>query len=265
MHRALFVPPFGELADPRLLADLAHVAEDTGWDGFFLWDHMWRPDGKPIEVSDAWICMAAIASSTARLRIGPMVTPLARRRPQKVARESVALDYLSNGRLTLGVGLGVDTGGELGRFGEQVDERRRGDMLDEALALLLELWSGDAISFRGAHFTADDVRFLPTPLQKPRIPIWVAARGGSSTRPIRRASRFDGLFPVGASAEQLEAMLRSIKEERGSLDGFDVAMIEEPESDVEVLANLGVTWLLRSIGEGKTAERARELISKGPA
>jgi alkanesulfonate monooxygenase SsuD/methylene tetrahydromethanopterin reductase-like flavin-dependent oxidoreductase (luciferase family) len=264
MRRGLFVPPFGELADPRLLADLAGVAEDAGWEGFYLWDHLLRPGREPTRVADTWISLAAIAASTSLLRIGPMVTPLARRRPQKVARESVTLDQLSNGRVTLGVGLGVDTAGELGRFGEVVDERTRGDVLDEALALLLDLWTGEDVSFQGAFFKADGVRFLPPPVQVPRIPIWVAARGGGPARPIRRAARCDGLFPVHVSRTDLSAMVRTVVEVRGSLDGFDVVVLEGAEGREDTSRADGVTWVLRSIPEGTSARRSRELIAAGP-
>ena len=107
MNRGIFLAPFNELVDPRLLAELAASAEEAGWDGFFLWDHIvYRPPVRAL--ADPWVALAAIACSTERLRLGPMVTPLARRRVQKLARETVTLDQLSRGRLTLGVGLGSD-------------------------------------------------------------------------------------------------------------------------------------------------------------
>src|SRR6266496_6470093 len=107
MKRAIDVPPFGELADPRVLAELAVAAEERGWDGFFVWDHVaYRAPVRA--VADPWVALSAVASATQRLRLGPMVTPLSRRRVQKLARETVTLDHLSRGRLTLGVGLGSD-------------------------------------------------------------------------------------------------------------------------------------------------------------
>lgn len=244
MLHALYVAPFGELADPRSLTEVAVTAEQAGWDGLFVWDHVWRPPDRAPTVGDAWIALAAIAVQTSRLRIGPMVVPLARRRPQKVARESVALDRLSGGRLTLGVGLGVDTGGELGRFGEVTDPKERGVVLDEALDLLVQLWSGEEVHHAGAHFTADAVRFLPTALQTPRIPVWGAARGDSGDAPLRRAAKLDGVFPVGASIEQLRRMVDVIGAERGSLDGFDVAVIASDE--VDDLTALGATWMIHA-------------------
>src|SRR5579875_3028737 len=105
MRYGLSLPPFGDLADARALADLAHEAEDSGWDGFFIWDHMiFDPSFHPI--LDLWIGLSAVAMRTTRIRLGTMVTPVARRRPWKLARETVSLDHLSNGRLILGVGLG---------------------------------------------------------------------------------------------------------------------------------------------------------------
>ena len=167
MRHALYLPPFGELADPRVVVDLAVAAEEAGWDGIFLWDHMWRPAHDGIDIADTWVTLSAIATATQRLRLGPTVTPLSRRRPQKVAREAVTLDRLSDGRLTLGVGLGVDTGGELERFGECAVEAVQAERLDEALELLVALWSGAEVNHRGRHFTADGVRFLPGPSNDP--------------------------------------------------------------------------------------------------
>jgi alkanesulfonate monooxygenase SsuD/methylene tetrahydromethanopterin reductase-like flavin-dependent oxidoreductase (luciferase family) len=264
MRHALYVAPFDGLSDPVVAVELAMAAEEAGWDGVFLWDHMWRPSDKSPEVGDAWITLAAIASKTSTIRLGPMVVPLARRRPQKVARESVALDRLSGGRLTMGIGLGVDTDGELRRFDEVVDEHARGDVLDEALELLLELWTGDEVHHHGSSFTADGVRFLPLAIQQPRIPVWSAARGGTGIRPLRRASRLDGIFPVGTSDEQLSAMLATIGSLRGSLEGFDVAVIAPRGADVDRLERASVTWVLRSIDVGLSTVAAVHVASQSP-
>ena len=108
MKHALFLPPFGALADPGRLVQHAVAAEGAGWDAIFLWDHVLRRPEEPQEIADPWVAMAAIAAATTRIRIGPMVTPITRRRPIKLARETTTLDHLSSGRLTLGLGLGVD-------------------------------------------------------------------------------------------------------------------------------------------------------------
>jgi alkanesulfonate monooxygenase SsuD/methylene tetrahydromethanopterin reductase-like flavin-dependent oxidoreductase (luciferase family) len=194
------------------------------------------------------------------MRIGPMIVPLARRRPQKVARESVALDHLSGGRLTLGVGLGVDTGGELQRFGEVADDVERGIVLDEALTVLLALWSGEEIHHAGPHFTVEGARFQPKPLQQPRIPVWGAVKGASGSKPLRRAAQLDGIFPVGTTSDQLKRMLETIGHQRGTLDNFDVAMIDSSGGSCD-LAALGVTWSMQAIQEDVSRERAHQIAS----
>ncbi len=264
MRHALYLPPFGEFADPHVTVALAVAAEEAGWDGIFLWDHMWRPASGGLAIADTWITLAAMASVTDRVRLGPTVTPLSRRRPQKVAREAVTLDHLSDGRLTLGIGLGVNTGGELERFGECADEAVQAERLDEALEVILGLWSGEEIDHRGRHFTVDHVRFLPRPVQQPRIPIWGAARGAGNLKPLRRAARLDGLFPVNTTVDQLAEMLDFVAHEQGSLSDFDVAMLAVPDTDLQALATAGVTWAMWPPYEGETAANVLGFAEAGP-
>src|SRR5215216_4513076 len=178
-RRGIFVAPFEELADAKLLADLAARADAAGWDGFFLWDHVdYRP---PVTaLADPWVCMAAIACATERVRIGPLITPPARRRIHKLARETVTLDRLSGGRLIFGAGLGSDNSGEFSKFGEESDAKARAKRLDEGLDQLAAYWGGG---------------FEPRPLQQPRIPIWLAAHW-PNRKPVRRALNWDGVFPI---------------------------------------------------------------------
>lgn len=243
MKHALTLPPFGELADPIRLVEHAVAAEEAGWDAVFVWDHVLRRDGDPQETADPWVAMAAIAVATNRIRIGPMVTPITRRRPIKLARESTTLDHLSKGRLTLGLGLGVDTTRELSGFGEIVDAKIRGQRLDEGAELLCALWSGEKVDFHGEHFIADGVVTLPTPYQEPRIPMWFAARGGAG-KPVRRAARFDGLYPIEVDEAALVTMLDIVRAERGNLDGFDVMVSPSPDLPYDTLAGHGVTWVV---------------------
>lgn len=263
MRHALFLPPFGELADPRALADLAAAAEGHRWDGFFLWDHILRPPNEPAEIADVWVALAAVAVVTTTIRLGPMVTPIVRRRPQKLAREAVTLDHLSRGRLTVGLGLGVDGGGELSAFGEVLDPPTRGAMLDEGAELLTELWTGEPVAHRGEFFTADGVSFRPVPVQQPRIPLWFAARGGA-TRPVRRAARYDGLFPIEIDADGLARMTEIVVAERGSLDGFDIAVLAHPGVDLPALAARGATWAMWSFLPGEPLTDVEKFIAAGP-
>jgi len=241
MQHAMLVPPVGELSAPSALAELASTAEQAGWDGVFVWDHVLRPAHEPQEIADPWIAMAAMAIATSRVRIGPMVTPITRRRPIKLARETITLDHLSNGRLTLGLGLGVDTSHELSGFGEVTDARVRGRRLDEGADLLVALWSGEQVDFRGEHFIAEGITVQPRPVQQPRIPMWFAARG-DARRPVRRAARFDGLVPIEIDARGLAEMLGVVIEERGTLDGFDVAVRPRGSDEYTAFRELGATW-----------------------
>ena len=187
MQQGLFIPQFGELADPRLLADFGRRAEQAGWDGLFVWDHI-QYRAPAAVVLDPWVTLAAIGAATDRLRLGAMVTPLARRRPWVVARQVAALDLLTQGRMVLGVGLGLDDSGkELSTFGEELDARTRAEMLDESLEIIHGLLSGQTVQHRGRHYVVDGATFLPTPVQKP-LPTWVAARWPNRA-PLRRAAR----------------------------------------------------------------------------
>jgi alkanesulfonate monooxygenase SsuD/methylene tetrahydromethanopterin reductase-like flavin-dependent oxidoreductase (luciferase family) len=260
LHHALYFAPFEELSDPAAVVEVAVAAEANGWDGLFLWDHVLRPDAR--EVADVWITLAAVAAATTRIRIGPMVTPLTRRRIAPLVRQTVTLDHLSRGRLVMGVGLGVDGGGELSRFGEIVDPRVRAARLDESADVLARAWSGEPVVHHGEHVTVDDVTFLPRPLQAP-LPIWCAARG-TALRPVRRAARFQGLFPIEVGVAELHAMLDEVRRVRGSLDGFDVAARVSPADDPAILDVPGVTWALRSFGPDATAGELLAAASTPP-
>jgi alkanesulfonate monooxygenase SsuD/methylene tetrahydromethanopterin reductase-like flavin-dependent oxidoreductase (luciferase family) len=261
VRHGLMLAPFGQLADPRVVAEMAADAERAGFDGVFLWDHMYRAEPfRP--VADPWVTLAAVAAATERVRLGPLVTPVARRRPQKLARETTTLDHLSGGRLVLGVGLGVNTGRELTRFGEEDDPRLRGDRLDEGVELLCRLWSGEEVTHHGRHFTADDVRFEPRPLQEPRIPIWVAAPSGKG-RPLRRAARYDGICTDVGLADA-PALLERLRRERGDLDGFDVVVMGAPGAESRGWEAAGATWWIVDFPDPVDPETVAGLIADGP-
>jgi len=263
MRRGLFLPPFGELADPRVLAELAVRAEDAGWDGVFLWDHLVY--GGVTEITDPSIALAAVASATSRIELGTMVTPLVRRRPAVLARQAVALDLLSEGRLVLGFGIGDDGYGELSKFGELTDAPERGRALSEGLEVLRGLLSGDRVVHDGAHYRADDVEFLPRPLREGGIPIWLAARWPNAA-PLRRAARYDGVFVISLEApDQVTALRERLEESGADLARFDVVTIARPDADPSPWADAGVTWLLASFGpRSLVADELRAVIDAGP-
>ncbi len=222
LARGLAVPCFAE--DPMELARLGIEAERAGFDGFFLWDHIvFSNTGEGPPIVDPWLVLAVVAASTTRIRLGTMITPVPRRRPWQLAKETTTLDRLSNGRLILGVGIGSPAYGDFGIFHEPAGERERAELLDEGLDILAGLWSGAKFSYQGSHFTVDPVRFTPTPVQRPRIPVWV---GGvlPAARPIARAARWDGMVPIRfaggslirPSAEDIAGVGATIAAARGS-------------------------------------------------
>ena len=267
IRSGLWLPLFDELADPVVVADLAAEAEEAGWHGVFVWDHLrW---GAPVrQVADPWITLAAIAAVTERVRLGPMVTPLARRRPAKVARETATLDRLSGGRLVLGVGLGSDRfGHELSKTGEELDDRRRAAMLDESLDILGAAWSGETVHHQGEHYEVDGIRFLPRPVQQPGVPVWVGAMPGS-VRPLRRAARHDGLFPVNLDhPDQLAEMVAAVAELREDTAApYDVAVGLPLGADPLPYAEAGATWWMPDLApDTLSRDQVRGVVRDGPA
>ncbi len=264
MHTGLFLPIFGELSDPRVTAALAAEAEAARFDGVFVWDHVQYREPAS-HVADAWITLAAIASATERVRIGPLVTPLPRRRPQVVARQATALDQLSGGRLVLGVGTGRDSARELSAFGEEEDDATRGEMLDEALDVIEALWTGEEVRHRGRHHLADGVTFRPTPVQRPRIPLWVAGRW-PNRKPLRRAARYDGYFPIDLDEPaQLVDLLAELAKVRHTDGPCEIAVEGWPGDDATPWVDAGATWwLIRFSPFDITAAAVRAVIADGP-
>ena len=284
MRFGIHVPTFADYADARLLADLAREAEAAGWDGFFLWDQI--TTDWPVPVVDTTVALAAITLNTDRIRFGPLITPLARRRPVKVARETATLDQLSNGRLILGVGLG-DSPTEFDHLGEQPDRKVRGAMLDEALDIVTGLWRGEVVDHDGRHYAIKQALFTPKPIQSPRIPIWVAGVWPRKA-PFRRAARWDGMFPLWHQqsfggmmpVEEMKQAVDFVREQRRSDAPFDVAHWgitagADRAKDTEAVApyaDLGVTWWIENISPWRfgweqgawPVETMRQRIRLGP-
>lgn len=255
MKYCVDVPNFGGWSDPREFAEFARQVEEAGWDGISVWDHILVSDESM--VADPWIMLAAAAMTTERIRLMTMVTPLPRRHPWKLARECVSLDLLSEGRLTLGVGIGWPTDPEFTRFGGETDLRVRADMLEEGLDILTGLWTGEPYEFHGDHYEVGRSTFLPRPIQRPRIPIWAAAMW-PKRRPIRRAVKWDGLAPIifNPDTEEFGEPTPAVIEEiatfafsqRESEEPFDIAIAgthapgEDLSDYLSQLEAVGVTW-----------------------
>lgn len=273
---AIYAPNFGVFGDVARTVGLARMAEDAGWDGWFTWDNLlWDTDEPLVE---PWVTLAAIAATTQRIRLGPLVTPLPRHRPWLIARAAVTLDHLSQGRLVLGAGLGGDWYRELSAFGEQQEQRALAAMTDEGLELITRLWTGERVDFGGATYGVADVRFLPTPLQRPRIPIWIAAVW-PSRRPLARAARWDGVVPIAMdgllSTEQVREVVTTIRAEREAMGDerrFEVAVMgrfrelgdEQRAPAVRAMVDVGMTWWLESFDPSDDAEEVEQVIRQGP-
>ena len=269
MRHAINLPNFGPFGNPRLMAELAVEAEAAGWDGFFIWDHvMWvAPNNEP--VAEPWVTLGAMAMATERIRLGPMVTPLPRRRPWQVARQAATLDQLSNGRAVLGVGIGGDWFGDYSRFGEPPDDRTHGEQLDEALEVIRGLWGAAPFSYAGKHYTVRDTQFLPAPVQ-PRIPIWVAGVW-PGTKPFRRAAQYDGVAPIPRgegtqlSPDDIRALKDYIQQHRTATEPFDVVLAGPPLAAEQYagLADAGVTWYQDGFLWEDTVDTVRAHIRRG--
>jgi alkanesulfonate monooxygenase SsuD/methylene tetrahydromethanopterin reductase-like flavin-dependent oxidoreductase (luciferase family) len=260
MRFGLSMPNFGVGVDARRIADWAGAAEAAGWDGFFLWDHLFAFGPGAIDAVDPWIALTAAALMTTRIRIGTLVTPLPRRRPVVVARQTATLDVLSGGRLVMGVGIGAFPY-EWEFCGEQPDQRVRAAMLDEHLHLLSRLWTGDPVSHRGEHYRLAGPDFAaichPPPVQRPRVPIWV---GGTwpGRGPLLRAARWDGAVPMRADGQwevsDTAAVWDVLRRARVGDEPFDLAVPgqTEPDDGARSLRHdahraAGATWWIEGV------------------
>jgi len=271
----LFIPPFEELSDPRRVAGLAAAAEQAGWSGIFLWDHMLARPG--MAVAEAWTTLAAVATATREIRFGALVTPLARRRPWTLARQVATLDLLSGGRLVVGVGLGDDGWKEFSSFGEATDPRERGLLLDDSVEVLRCLLTGEDVAFDGRRLAVHATPFRPRPVQDP-VPIWAAGRW-PNRRPLARAARLQGYFPIFGGSDEpslpAEADLDEVRAElgrQGVPDGHDLVIVAalhrlDPVGRSRAAAaaeGCGVTWLLEGFAPGRPAAEIEAVVADGP-
>ena len=255
MRYSVNVPNFGDFADPRTVARVARAAEEAGWDGLFVWDHVVHSKTmrRGLPFGDPWMLLTAAALATSRIRLGTLVTPVARRRPEQLARQVATLDVLSRGRVTFGAGLGGPVEDEFGSFGDATDPVVLAARLDEGLGLLARYWAGERVDHDGPHYRVHDVELLPATVQRPRPPVWV---GGfwPNRRPFRRAARWDGVVPLFASEhgmpptpDEMRQVTAYVAEHRVADGPFDVvaggATTPQLADDVVgPLAEAGATW-----------------------
>jgi alkanesulfonate monooxygenase SsuD/methylene tetrahydromethanopterin reductase-like flavin-dependent oxidoreductase (luciferase family) len=257
---------------------LAREAEEAGWDGVFYWDGICVGE---METYDPWVVMAAMAMETNRVRLGAILTPPARRRPWKLARETMTLDHLSDGRLVLPVGLGALDDGGFSKVGEPTDRKIRAQLLDEGLEILTGLWSGEPFSYEGEHYRLGEMTFLPPPVQRPRIPIWVVG-AWPSKKSMNRALRYDGILAAkvsgtaaqpGVTPEDIRSMKEYVEENKYTGEVFDIVWEgetpgDDPEravSTVRPFAEAGITWWIEAMwSPPNEPEDLRRRLLQGP-
>lgn len=281
MHYGICLPNMG--IDAHAAVSLAQDAEEAGWECVLIWDCIDMGREHAITL-DPWMILAAIAITTKRIRIGTIITPLSRRRPWKVARETVTLDHLSKGRLVLPVGLGEVSDGGFSNVGEQTDRKIRAQLLDESLAIITGLWSGKPFSYDGQHYHIQEMTFVPPPIQTPRIPVWVVG-AWKRTKSLQRALHYDGILPAKMNADgsfidmtptDVHDLKTYIAEQRSQETPFDIVFEGETPGDdheqaraiVHPYAQAGVTWWLESVWKTPETlggiEGMRKRIQQGP-
>lgn len=270
-----FIIPGGDI---HTIVEMACEAEAAGWDGVFYWDGICIQEAGLMY--DPWVVLAAIALRTSRVRIGAILTPLSRRRPWKLARETVSVDHLSHGRLIVPVGLGALDDGGFAKVGEATDRKTRAQLLDESLEILTGLWSGQPFRFQGEHYHLEDMTFVPQPVQTPRIPIWVAGAWPRS-QSMQRALRYDGLLPNtfnpdgtgrATTPEDIRAIQAYIHQHRTLATPFDIISEGETPGDnlaqataqIQPYIEAGITWWMETRWGADGTDEVRTRIQQGP-
>ncbi len=265
--------PYGS---PRAGANLVREAEQAGWDGAFLGDAIW--------CQDPMICLAAAAMVTERIRLGTLVTPVPLRIPWKLASESLALDHLSNGRVTLGLGAGAVWMGWQAFPDEVTDKKARAEMLDETIDILTLLYQRKQFDYDGRHYhvklTQMDLQhFPPRPVQQPRIPLWVVGVW-PRMKSMQRVLKADGLLMNKINAQGqfenvLPADLREVKAyieaNRTLTTPFDYVAegatkgmsLQQAQDAVGPWAEAGATWFIDGLWNMDEAEVLAH-IRRGP-
>jgi len=261
---------------PRTVAKLSQLAEEAGWDGIFLGDAIW--------CEDPMIGLAAAAMTTSKIRLGTMITPVPLRIPWKLASESLALDHLSNGRLTLGFGAGAVWMGWHAFPDEVTDNKSRAEMLDETIDILTLLYQREQFDYDGKHYhlkltQLDTMHYPPGPIQQPRIPLWCVGIHPSK-KSMQRILKCDGVIvekrsqdnkPEDVTPEDIYQIKAYTDENRLESTPFDIVMNgniadlnhSQLQDKLLPLIDAGITWWIDGLFDA-TEEKAVERIRRGP-
>lgn len=260
----------------RAVARLSQLVEESGWDGCFVGDAIW--------CEDPMIALAAAAMTTSRIRLGTMITPAPLRIPWKLASESVALDHLSGGRLTLGLGAGATWMGWSAFPDEVTDNKARAEMLDETIDILTLLYQRKQFDYDGKHYhlkltQLDVMHYPPKPVQEPRIPLWCVGIW-PRTKSMQRVLKCDGVIaekrgPDNKQEDVTPADVREIKEyveaNRSLSTPFDIVLngrvadmsLRQLQDKLLPLIEAGATWWIEGLWDA-TEDTAAERIRRGP-
>ena len=273
-----FILPGGDVSTTP---EMAAEAEAAGWDGVFIPDSISidAPNYPPTPTYDPWILLALMATRTKRVVLGPMLAAISRRRPWKLARETVTLDILSRGRMVLPVGLGAaaDDAGFY-KVGEEMTAKGRAQLMDECLDILHSAWSGERFSHDGEHYSVQDMQLLPPSVQRPRIPVWVVG-AWPRQKSMQRVLHWDGIIPQKTDGsnnpmtpDDIRAIKAYVETNRTLTTPFDITWEgETPGDDIEKAASLvqpwidaGITWWMEARWNSSGLDEVRERIRQGP-
>ncbi len=211
MRIGVHLPQFGRAAVPGAVEEVAQRAENLGFDDVWVSDHLVIPADQTYPAPylyDPLMALAFAAAVTDRIGIGTSVLVAPQyTSPLALANSLASLDNLSNGRLTVGAGIGWSAA-EYEALGASFDHR--GQRLEEILSLWRAAWHDDPVNHEGAHYPVHDVRLLPKPAHP--IPIWL---GGASDAAVNRAMRMaDGYHAIGLEPGAAAEMVRRIRRQR---------------------------------------------------
>jgi len=200
LYSSIANPPRGEHLErsiDEVIAE-AQLAESVGFDSCFFGEHHQDHDGF---LPSPLIVATAVAARTKTLRVGTSVILLPLHHPVHIAEDVITLDLVSKGRVVLGVGIGYQAD-DFRAFNVPFEARMA--LFEESVEIIRQCWAGEKFSFRGKHYTLEDVQITPRPFQKPGPPLWI---GASVTAAARRAGRIADGF-VGTPSTGLENATR---------------------------------------------------------
>jgi alkanesulfonate monooxygenase SsuD/methylene tetrahydromethanopterin reductase-like flavin-dependent oxidoreductase (luciferase family) len=218
----------GVYVDRDIAIRIATIAEELGFDSLLSWDHFMLPWSN--RTFDVWSLLSFLAAKTEKIKLGTCVTPLPFRHPAVLAKIVSSVDFLSNGRVTLGVGAGWHKP-EFDGYSQWDDDEIRVAKTREALEIIHALWTRGRLSYEGKYYDIDDAVLDPKPAQN--IPMWFGVQGRTM---LSLAAKYGaGWIPVMISPRQYARLREKLEDElkvNRRADGFVYALFQYVESDL---------------------------------